>query len=109
VDFDTSAKCRNRRLCGAGVANLPKILGDVRYEKEMSWTMARPPHERSRGMSDITLDQTENAPLNTEISDEVLEGAAWAGHAGAYTQFAYCTSIGCPGSPRLDPAPREIR
>jgi hypothetical protein len=79
-----------------------------RREKELSWTMARPPHQRSRGMSDITLDHTENAPLNTEISDEVLEGAASAGHAGAYTQFAYCTSIGCPGSPRLDPAPREI-
>jgi hypothetical protein len=59
-------------------------------------------------MSDITLERTENEPLNTEISDEALEGAALAGHAGAYTQFAYCTSIGCPASPGLDSAPREI-
>ena len=59
-------------------------------------------------MSDFTLDHTENVILGTEISDDVLEAAALAGNAGAYTQFAYCTSFACPSVPSLDPVPKTV-
>lgn len=47
-------------------------------------------------MSDIKNEQTEDEMLETEISDESLEAAAFAGILGAYTEFAYCTQVACP-------------
>ena len=38
----------------------------------------------------------ENEMLETEISDELLEAAAFAGNLRAYTQFDYCTQVACP-------------
>ena len=59
-------------------------------------------HERSNAMSDINEqnvidEQTEKEMLGTEISDESLEAAACAGKLGAYTEFAWCTQVACPG------------
>jgi hypothetical protein len=47
-------------------------------------------------MSNIKNEQTEDEMLETEISDESLEAAAFAGNLGAYTEFAYCTQVACP-------------
>jgi len=45
-----------------------------------------------------TMDeQLEDEQLETEISDESLEAAAFAGRLGAYTEFAWCTQAACPG------------
>jgi hypothetical protein len=52
--------------------------------------------ERSNAMSDIKNEQTEDEMLETELSDESLEAAAFAGNLGAYTEFAYCTQVACP-------------
>jgi hypothetical protein len=35
--------------------------------------------------------------VGTEISDESLEAAACVGKLGAYTEFAWCTQVSCPG------------
>jgi hypothetical protein len=52
--------------------------------------------ERSNTMSDITNEQAEDEILASEISDESLEGAAAAGHSGAYT-MGFCTGLAaCP-------------
>ena len=48
-------------------------------------------------MSDIINEQTEEEILETEISDEALEAAAFAEKLGAFTEFAYCTQMACPG------------
>ena len=48
-------------------------------------------------MSDIVNELTDDEILETEISDESLEAAAFAGNSGAYTEFAYCTRVACPG------------
>ncbi len=48
-------------------------------------------------MSDTIVEQTEDEMLELEISDESLEAAAFAGNSGAYTEFAYCTRVACPG------------
>ena len=50
-------------------------------------------------MNDITDEKTDDEIFSVEISDESIEIAAFAGNAGAYTQFAYCTQFGCPGYP----------
>ena len=42
-------------------------------------------------MSDIINEQTEDEILGAEISDELLEAAAFVGKFGAYTEFAWCT------------------
>jgi hypothetical protein len=47
-------------------------------------------------MSNIKNEQTEDEMLETEISDESLEAAAFAGNLRVYTQFAYCTQVACP-------------
>ena len=50
-------------------------------------------------MADIINEQTVDEIINIDISDELLEALACAGHAGAYTQFGICTvSLTCPGS-----------
>jgi hypothetical protein len=54
-------------------------------------------------MSDIKNEQTEDEMLETEISDESLEAAAFAGILGAYTEFAYCTQVACPLINRCPP------
>jgi hypothetical protein len=51
---------------------------------------------RRSAVSDIMNEQTEDEILETEISDEALEAAAFAGKLGAYTEFAYCTQVACP-------------
>ncbi len=48
-------------------------------------------------MTDIANDQSEEEIVATEISDEALEAAAFAGHAGVYTQLGLCTFSNCPG------------
>jgi hypothetical protein len=48
-------------------------------------------------MSDVINEQTEDGMLEAEISDEALEAAAFVGKLGAYTEFAYCTQVACPG------------
>lgn len=46
----------------------------------------------------ITNKQIEDEILETEISDESLEAAAFGGNlGGVYTEFAYCTRVACPG------------
>jgi hypothetical protein len=46
----------------------------------------------------ITNKQIEDEMLEIEISDESLEAAAFGGNlGGAYTEFAYCTRVACPG------------
>jgi hypothetical protein len=67
--------------------------------RDLRLPKARPSHERSNAVSDITNEKTEDEIFSYEISDESLEIAAFAGNAGAYTQFAYCTQFGCPGYP----------
>ncbi len=47
-------------------------------------------------MTNITSEQTEDEILSTEIPDEALEAAAFVGHLGGYTEFAYCTAFACP-------------
>jgi hypothetical protein len=47
-------------------------------------------------MTDIANDQSEDEIVATEISDEALEAAAFAGHAGVYTQLGLCTFSTCP-------------
>ena len=54
-------------------------------------------HKRSNAMSDIINEQIEDGMLETEISDEALESAAFARNFGIYTEFAYCTQVACPG------------
>ena len=53
-------------------------------------------------MSDTIIEQNEVESLGTEISDEVLEAAGSAECFAAYTQFAYCTQMYCPGLPEVD-------
>jgi hypothetical protein len=48
-------------------------------------------------MSEIANEPTEDEIVATEISDEALEAAAFAGHAGVYTQLGLCTLSTCPG------------
>ena len=47
-------------------------------------------------MSDIVNELTDDEILETEISDELLEAAAYAGRLGAYTEVAWCTHFACP-------------
>ena len=52
-------------------------------------------------MSDVikeknTIEEWEEM-LGTEISDESLEAAACVNKLGAYTEFAWCTQVSCPG------------
>lgn len=49
-------------------------------------------------MAGIVNQQTADEIISIEISDETLEALAFAGHAGAYTQFGLCTASFCPGS-----------
>lgn len=44
----------------------------------------------------ITIDEWKEM-LGNEISDESLEAAACADKLGAYTEFAWCTQVSCPG------------
>jgi hypothetical protein len=58
-------------------------------------------YERSDVMSDVInekniIDEWKEM-LGTEISDESLEAAAYADKLGAYTEFAWCTQVSCPG------------
>jgi hypothetical protein len=53
-------------------------------------------------MTDIINEQTEDETLEFEISDEALEAAAFAGKPAAYTEFAYCTRVACPGGINAD-------
>ena len=46
--------------------------------------------------SEIMNEQADNEILETEVSDESLEAAAFAGNSGAYTEIAYCTHVACP-------------
>ena len=48
-------------------------------------------------MTDSTTEQTEDEIFIWEFTDESLEAAAFAGHAGAYTQMGLCTFSLCPG------------
>jgi hypothetical protein len=48
-------------------------------------------------MNDILNEKAEDEVLMTEISDESLEAAAFAERFGAYTEFAWCTQVACPG------------
>jgi hypothetical protein len=64
----------------------PKILGSM-----------------SKGIKDMDdnikiLEKSDEDLLSFETSDEALEALAFAGHAGAYTQFGLCTVSLCPGS-----------
>ena len=45
-------------------------------------------------MSDMTNEEIEI--LISEIPDEALEAAAFAGNLGGFTEFAYCTAFACP-------------
>ena len=47
-------------------------------------------------MSEIVNKQTEDEILETEISDELLEAAAYLGSLVAYTEGAWCTHMACP-------------
>jgi hypothetical protein len=47
-------------------------------------------------MSNIKNEQTEDEILETEVSDESLEAAAYVGSLGAYTEGAWCTRFACP-------------
>jgi hypothetical protein len=48
-------------------------------------------------MSDTINEQTDDEILGTEVSDESLEAAAFVAKLGAYTEFAWCTQVACPG------------
>ena len=48
-------------------------------------------------MGDIMNEQTDDEMLEVEVSDESLEAAAFVGNLGAYTEFAFCTRVACPG------------
>ena len=48
-------------------------------------------------VQNIIKGETEDEILRTQISDESLEAAAYAGKLGAYTEFAWCTQAACPG------------
>ncbi len=48
-------------------------------------------------MSEIANEPTEDEIVAADISDEALEAAAFAGHAGVYTQLGLCTFSNCPG------------
>ena len=47
-------------------------------------------------MSDIKIEQIDDQIFETEISDELLESAAFVGSLGAYTEGAWCTHMACP-------------
>ena len=47
-------------------------------------------------IKDIKTEQTEDEILETEVSDESLEAAAYVGSLGAYTEVAWCTHFACP-------------
>ena len=50
------------------------------------------------GNEAIIREQIEDQLLGTDVSDEWLEAAASAhDFGGAYTEFAYCTQVLCPG------------
>ena len=49
-------------------------------------------------MSDTRLDQTEEAIIACEVSDDALEAAAGTGSKNAGSTFFFCTALDhCPG------------
>ena len=49
-------------------------------------------------MDDIKYEQDEQEIRSSEVSDDLLEAAAFESNAGVYTQLGLCTiSLDCPG------------
>jgi hypothetical protein len=75
--------------------------GQRGHRSDLCLAEAAVSYERSNVMSDVINEKSNidewKEMLGTEISDESLEAAACAGKLGAYTEFAWCTQVACPG------------